>query len=107
DSTRQSMWVLLAMPLYSVAVVAAYLIGKWKSYIPEEMAERAKEALRQNYLNWLHSRFFVRDLAYEGNYILQVTVLCALLFCFALFIINRRIDTAERSPASRTRSSRR
>lgn len=96
DSSRQSMWVLLAIPLYSVAIVAAYLIGKWKSYIPEEMAERAKEALRQNYLNWLHSRFFVRDLAYEGNYILQVTVLCALLFCFALFIINRRIDTAER-----------
>lgn len=92
----QSLWNLLAILLYSAVVIGAFIINTWIGYHGEGViTESAKAVAKQNFINALHSRFFMSELAYTGNYVVQVTVITALLFCIALYLINRKLDMDE------------
>ena len=92
DAAKQSLWTLLAVPLYSLVMIGVYLLKEWRLYVLPDMTESVKAMARQNYFNWIRGRFFLQDLVYHGNYMLQVAVLTALLFAAAQIVINKKLD---------------
>jgi hypothetical protein len=72
-------------------MIGAEMLREWK--LCKTWAENPYEVrtAKQMFIGWLRSRNFKYDLLYEGNYALQLTVIVALLFAAALYLINRKL----------------
>ena len=106
DAAKQSLWALLAIPTYLVTVGGRCLLKTWGEFKAGHGPVNYLGTAKANLMAWLHSSLFGQTLAYSGNCTLQVTVIIALLFCLALYFINRRLrerdeiktnDTTERN----------
>ena len=94
DAAKQSLWALLAIPVYLIAVGGGYLLKTWGDFKTGHGPINYLATPKANLMAWLKSTLFRQELAYEGNCTLQVTVIVALLFCIALYYVNRKLDAS-------------